>query len=637
MKKVNYYLSILLLFVAFGCQTDDLEVQPNPSEISLSYVSADDIPDVMDQLGQKLNFSKDTRGSSNSGQALTSIGKINIENIFQVIDTLNNTNYTFLVEKDIRDRSFSFTNLVIKKKEDGTYDSPYLLTYTPGKEALPAFIESGFDMKSFTGTVQKRYVNKVYSGTSNQANLESSSDPYPGDQPCPGEQYSGGSTGGGGTYSDPPNPNNGGGSVLVQRCYTYFEETSPRECINPWEDVPWYDAMYNEYCIETAPAEYIKRTECYYEWVSNSAYEDSECSDPTTEDVGVINDFMSVYIDELAEDLPREFFDLDPEAFWQWMWQNGYVNPYAAGFIDGFRETIGSLYSIYEFYTAWNILELGYGTSRSEFIRLQTKAYVELIVDLALSSDLRAQLWSDLKVEFSNYIDETLSLSSQGMYNQGKLIFDVATLFIGIGEINAILKGQKLSHVLLSSLRKIPQQLDNLGIHLGLRKNPDVLKAISNSAKEGLDGVDAITDAVQISGKSNPSWPEIQALFKRGNDFNRKGKLEYYYNEVHLSDGKRLDSYVPGHEIVSRKATNLSEIQPSTFEAYLKELTTKYKKGKVIRSDKYKTGSGAIDGQTLSGDYYLEIPSSNKNYFEGNQILKDLANQYNVFIKYLDE
>ncbi|MEQ9415327.1 MAG: hypothetical protein RIF39_15945 [Cyclobacteriaceae bacterium] len=81
----------------------------------------------------------------------------------------------------------------------------------------------------------------------------------------------------------------------------------------------------------------------------------------------------------------------------------------------------------------------------------------------------------------------------------------------------------------------------------------------------------------------------------------------------------------------------MSEIQPSTFEGYLKELTTKYKKGKIIRSDKYKTGSEAIDGQPLSGDYYLEIPTSNKAFFESSKTFQDLAKQYDVNIKYLDE
>ncbi|MEX1003205.1 MAG: hypothetical protein WDZ35_13890 [Crocinitomicaceae bacterium] len=127
------------------------------------------------------------------------------------------------------------------------------------------------------------------------------------------------------------------------------------------------------------------------------------------------------------------------------------------------------------------------------------------------------------------------------------------------------------------------------------------------------------------------------ARFQRGNDFNKKGSLVYQYNEIHLSDGYRLDSYIPGQEIISRKATDLHIIQESTFEGYLIELTTKYKKGKTIRSNKYMTGSGAIDGQQLSGQYVLEIPSSNQSYYNSNQNLQDLAEQYDVQIKFLDE
>ncbi|MCB0649304.1 MAG: hypothetical protein KDC49_21690, partial [Saprospiraceae bacterium] len=148
---------------------------------------------------------------------------------------------------------------------------------------------------------------------------------------------------------------------------------------------------------------------------------------------------------------------------------------------------------------------------------------------------------------------------------------------------------------------------------------------------------DAAIDAIQTSQKTKPTWPEIQSLWKRGNDFNAKGRLEYEYNEINLVDGKRLDSYIPGEEIVSRKATTLSEIQVSTFEGYLKELTTKYKKGKIIRSNKYMDGPGAIDGHTLSGDYFLEIPSSNRGYYEASEELQALANKYDVQIKYLDE
>lgn len=181
-----------------------------------------------------------------------------------------------------------------------------------------------------------------------------------------------------------------------------------------------------------------------------------------------------------------------------------------------------------------------------------------------------------------------------------------------------------------------------------IARNPDLVDGwklldeaeVDPSVRKKIDALtdpDAAIDAIQQSPKAKPTWPEIQALFKRGNDFNAKGRLEYEYNEINLSDGKRLDSYIPGEEIVSRKATTLSQIQTSTFEGYLKELTTKYQKGKTIRSNKYQDAPGAIDGQQLSGDYYLEIPTSNKSFFESSQILQDLARQYDVKIKYLDE
>ncbi|AUS05349.1 hypothetical protein [Pseudotamlana carrageenivorans] len=150
------------------------------------------------------------------------------------------------------------------------------------------------------------------------------------------------------------------------------------------------------------------------------------------------------------------------------------------------------------------------------------------------------------------------------------------------------------------------------------------------------DSVEEI--AVATAKKGSPlSWDEVKALFKRGNDFNKKAATKYRYNEIHLGNGKRLDSYIPGKEIVSRKATDLKNIKASTFENYLKELTTKYKKGITIRSNKYKSGSGAIDGQTLSGDYFLEIPASNKAFYEASTTFKNLANQYGVKIKYLVE
>jgi len=151
----------------------------------------------------------------------------------------------------------------------------------------------------------------------------------------------------------------------------------------------------------------------------------------------------------------------------------------------------------------------------------------------------------------------------------------------------------------------------------------DLVESSSNEIKD-----------LASNAKKKLTWEEVRAYFKRGNDFNDKGRLKYKYNEINLVDGKRLDSYIPGKEIVSRKATTLSGIKPQTFEGYLKELVAKYEKGKAINSPKY---GNDFKNDVLKGDYFLEIPTSNKMFFESNNKLKELAGKYNVSIKYLEE
>ena len=122
----------------------------------------------------------------------------------------------------------------------------------------------------------------------------------------------------------------------------------------------------------------------------------------------------------------------------------------------------------------------------------------------------------------------------------------------------------------------------------------------------------------------------------RGNKFNdtaKNGKW-YKYNEVHLENGKRLDSYdeIKG-EIVSRKATDLESIELSTFESYLKEMKNKYSKGIKIRSDKYPD----LDGKTLEGKQILEIPESNKNFDKIQEYIDLAKNKYNIEIRFKPE
>ncbi len=132
------------------------------------------------------------------------------------------------------------------------------------------------------------------------------------------------------------------------------------------------------------------------------------------------------------------------------------------------------------------------------------------------------------------------------------------------------------------------------------------------------------------------SWDEIKQFFKRGNDFNKKAvNSEWYdFHEIHLANGKRLDSYDPiSREIVSRKATDLGNIQFSTFENYLREMHQKYAAGTVIRSNKYP----GIDGQVLQGQQILEIPLSNRSLSDIQTFVNFALNNYNIKIRFRPE
>ena len=122
----------------------------------------------------------------------------------------------------------------------------------------------------------------------------------------------------------------------------------------------------------------------------------------------------------------------------------------------------------------------------------------------------------------------------------------------------------------------------------------------------------------------------------RGNAFNKtvEKSRKYPFSEVHLANGKRLDSYDDIEKlIVSRKATDLENIELSTFESYLKEMKIKYKPGELINSPKY---GDLLKGKELTGKQILEIPESNKLFVDIGKY-QDLAKKYDIEIRFAAE
>ena len=121
----------------------------------------------------------------------------------------------------------------------------------------------------------------------------------------------------------------------------------------------------------------------------------------------------------------------------------------------------------------------------------------------------------------------------------------------------------------------------------------------------------------------------------RGNKFNETAKVKewYEYYEVHLENGKRVDSYDPvAKEIISRKATDLDMIDEATYRMYLNELPAKYSPGTKIRSNVYPE----LDGLQLEGKFILEIPEANRSLSNIGDYIR-IAKEYGVELRFRGE
>jgi hypothetical protein len=231
----------------------------------------------------------------------------------------------------------------------------------------------------------------------------------------------------------------------------------------------------------------------------------------------------------------------------------------------------------------------------------------------------------------------------KGQHFAGQTAVSVASMMTGAGFITKTGKIGKITEA-------VTEGVDNIADPKALRLLDEIKKADrvipqEKLAKEILEEVgqdafieaaDELTDIAIKKAKKALSWDEIKEFFKRGNDYNKKAKdLDWYphhelwlehptrvYPPNHKLAGQkmkfRLDSYDPtsNGKIVSRKATTLDEIQFSTFEKYCKEVSDKYPVGaKIARKE---DGLGDV----LKGEFYLEIPESNKSFGKIEEYIK---------------
>ncbi|MDR4234306.1 hypothetical protein H8R29_14220 [Priestia megaterium] len=149
---------------------------------------------------------------------------------------------------------------------------------------------------------------------------------------------------------------------------------------------------------------------------------------------------------------------------------------------------------------------------------------------------------------------------------------------------------------------------------------------------EKVSAVSKVTSEVTPKKKSLPDW--LKDRWQAGNNFNKENRPRYPYNEVELEakevGGKKyvVDSYAPNKEIVSRKFTQLSEVQEKTAKSYLNEITKKYSSGSKISNSTFNPN--ALKGGRLKGELILEVPVQNKTI---PQTILDEATKNRIVIR----
>ena len=161
---------------------------------------------------------------------------------------------------------------------------------------------------------------------------------------------------------------------------------------------------------------------------------------------------------------------------------------------------------------------------------------------------------------------------------------------------------ETVTNNLKKTQKQIEELLDDSGKFIDEEAESNYQKYVLRKQKSGKIPRD------RIDWKEASDHWKYNSPMARGNEFNKIAEKIYPFNEVNLANGKRLDSYILGEKIISRKATDLSD-------------------------NKYK----CLNGQILSGKMYLEIPAVNKDFDQIDEYMTYAKKKYDIKIIFLEE
>ena len=170
-----------------------------------------------------------------------------------------------------------------------------------------------------------------------------------------------------------------------------------------------------------------------------------------------------------------------------------------------------------------------------------------------------------------------------------------------------------------------PWQQDGVQLGAGLKQAVLIFASDGEAAGGIKSGEFAALSAAQVERftalAERSGTPKFLRPMFKGSAFNWEQYAGYDAMEVRLLDLRgagtstyRLDSYTPGELVVSRKYTQLAQVDPASAIAYLREMTVKYaprESGLVVDSTPMNQlqldGTNTI-GLPLRGRTVLEVP-----------------------------
>ncbi len=192
------------MFVLVNCDNDFATDNPQLETLSTTkspyrteMVSIKQIPDIVNFLNAKSKKNLFLNQPTNKviGGAI-----FDTDNVLKVMDSLNHSNYSFNFVFPTTPKNV-FYNLIVGVTSSGVKQEPYIIKYVVNDSHLDGFIQSGFNLSTFSGTIALHPFNDFFNKSDFSNRDCTVFDQYGDPIPCQQITVNSGSYSGGGTLT----------------------------------------------------------------------------------------------------------------------------------------------------------------------------------------------------------------------------------------------------------------------------------------------------------------------------------------------------------------------------------------------------------------------------------------------------